>query len=595
MGSPSRVRRLRAFRAQRAAAAVIVTGLALASPHAAAAADELGDGAYIEYVAAEITTVTTFPDSGESVPETREGTFTVRVVCEVDECVVYGFEYVGLLSLEGERRTDPIPVELVGGAATMTVPGPGLSPGSESCADEMTVTVAATAQQIVLTTGYPPTGTALAGCAGSTRSLVGTYVAGNTCVLDGQACPTVAELPPVADNPEDEPSAPGPGGASSVSSLASGSWTAPSTLSGLPTVAEAPIFPTQLALSLLVTLILLILVALPTALLNSASEQLTERFGDWRGQRRAARAAKSVAEPAPDDAPEPQTDVVPRHIVWRGWPLAALTVLAAALISAFSDPEFGLNPGSLRLIASIAIGFAIEVVLGWTVVVLLVRRLAPGRAAFEAKPVTLLVVVGAVVLTRLTGFEPGVLFGVVAGVAFAGLTAAAQRARPVLIALGYAFVLALLAWLGYSVLVAAGAGDGASIFAIETLAAVAASGIAALPIALVPLRGLPGHAVWVWNRWVWVGCYAVGLFAFFFVLMPMPPSWGETSWPLWGWIGAYAIYAVAAVCLWAIAARPWRGTESGDPALAEPEPASAPAAGNEPTHHSSETTEMRNR
>lgn len=350
-----------------------------------------------------------------------------------------------------------------------------------------------------------------------------------------------------------------------TSQLSTGDPAAPSMLSGLPTVGQAPTAPAQLAANLLVTLILLILVAFPTALLNSASEQLSERMGAWRTRRRVGEATGQH-----DSGSAASSGAAPgRGLDWRGWPLAALTVLAAALISGFADAEFGLNPGSARMVASIAIGFALDVVLGWSIVVLLTRRLVPRRAAFEAKPMTLLIVVGAVILTRVTGFEPGVLFGVVAGVAFAGLTIASQRARPVLIALGYAFALAIVAWFAYSAVVGVGSADAGSIFATETLAAVAASGIAALPIALVPLRGLPGHAVWAWSRWLWAGCYAVGLFAFFFVLMPMPPSWGAVSWPLWGWIFAYLAYATFAVLAWWIVGRPRGTTDAAEPGADE--------------------------
>lgn len=96
--------------------------------------------------------------------------------------------------------------------------------------------------------------------------------------------------------------------------------------------------------------------------------------------------------------------------------------------------------------------------------------------------------------------------------------------------------------------------------------------MAALPIALVPLRGLAGHAIWSWNRGVWAGCYAVGLFAFFVVLMPMPFSWGDVSWSLWAWIGAYLTYAAVAITAWLLLARPWER-----PPVEPAAPAAAPA------------------
>ncbi len=104
-----------------------------------------------------------------------------------------------------------------------------------------------------------------------------------------------------------------------------------------------------------------------------------------------------------------------------------------------------------------------------------------------------------------------------------------------------------------------------STFLVETLSAMAVGGMAALPIALFPLRGLPGHAVWAWNRFVWAGCYVVGLFAFFVVLMPMPFSWEGVHWDLGAWIGVYLAYAVFAVAAWLFLARPWRTEPKPEP------------------------------
>ena len=95
--------------------------------------------------------------------------------------------------------------------------------------------------------------------------------------------------------------------------------------------------------------------------------------------------------------------------------------------------------------------FVLDVVIGWFVLLLIVRRTHPGAiATFDFKPLTLLVVAGAVLLTRITGFEPGIVFGLVAGVVFAGVIGTA-KARVALIGLGYAFAVGVLAWIGYSI------------------------------------------------------------------------------------------------------------------------------------------------
>lgn len=250
----------------------------------------------------------------------------------------------------------------------------------------------------------------------------------------------------------------------------------------------------------------------------------------------------------------------------RGWWWAAGGVAAAGLISCFVDPQFGLNPGSLRLVASVLVGFAVDVLLGWVLTVWLVRRIVPDAShSYQFKPVTLLVVVAAVVLTRVTGFEPGIVFGLVAGAAFGALAGAAAEGKAALIQTGYAFGAAAVAWVVYGAL-GGGRDTGDNVawtFLLETLGSIAMGGMAALPIALFPLRGLAGHLIWEWSRWVWAGSYAVGLFAFFVVLMPMPFSWQEVHWSLIGWITVYLVYLFTALGLWFSLARPWRRQPEG--------------------------------
>ena len=100
--------------------------------------------------------------------------------------------------------------------------------------------------------------------------------------------------------------------------------------------------------------------------------------------------------------------------------------------------------------------------------------------------------------------------------------------------------------------------NGFDVFVQETFSSMAIGGIAALPIALVPLRGLTGYAVFSWNRGAWAGTYAVGLFGFFFVLMPFPFAWKGVPLSIGTWIGIYLLYAVVAVVAWLVLARPWK-------------------------------------
>jgi hypothetical protein len=416
----------------------------------------------------------------------------------------------------------------------------------------VTTTVRATERTLRLTTSSPP--------ASKTCSTGGWNVPALSSSFEGTATasPVVGGGTDPAEN-ADEPSrgeaGPLAGGTSggddgtTTSRLASGSASAPSVLSALPTASDAVPDGRQALLIAALVVILVLLVAFPTHLLNTAVDAGQESLASW-WRRRRGRA----------EGPDAEAQPVTR------WATAAATVLAASLVSAFVDPQFGFNSGSARTFASIAISLTVESVLVWLTVIWLVGRMAPTvTASFRVAPSTLVVVVAAVAITRLTGFEPAIVFGLVAGVAFGAATTVAAEGKTVLAGVGLALVLAVAGWVAYSLL-DTGPGAGlATVLASETFAALAIAGIASLPIALVPLRGLAGHALYAWSRPLWAVSYAVGLVGFFVVLMPMPFSWAGVDLSLATWITLYVAYAVAGVTAWAWVVRPWRREMVGAP------------------------------
>jgi hypothetical protein len=372
----------------------------------------------------------------------------------------------------------------------------------------------------------------LSGCSEGYVRTAGTVITydlahdrGEVCLIDATCLDAAPTEEPADEDCCAPPGAPRP-------------FAEPTVYSGLDTVATAAT-PGNLLWAAVGTVILALLVAIPTHFFNSAAETLSDRVGAWWRRLRA----------------RPEATASKRG----GWPLAAGGVAAAAVIAAFADPGFGFDAAGVRVLLSILAAFAVEVVLGWVAVILLVRRTHPtASATFRFAPLTLLVVAGAVLLTRLTGFEPPIVFGLVAGVAFGGLLGTAEKARVALLGLGWAFGIGLLAWGGYSILVAAGVDGAGGVFARELLSAAAIAGLSALPIALLPLRGLAGRTVWEASRRVWIAAYAIGLFAFLLVLLPLPASWTEVGFGLWAWIGLYLIYALAALAIWLVVTRPWR-------------------------------------
>ena len=466
-------------------------------------------------------------------------TFTYPVTWTVD-CTSAPCTITGALVETTTGRTflltGGIHQPFVGGTGTYSYPESG-----DKCADTWlgaySITIKAAGTQMTSEFDLPSGG--VADCGSSTVAYDGSHVSITSRVTSGDPCHIFATC---AVAPTAAPTAAASGGAVPQSTT----LRSPSTLSTLPTATSTLSLQNAIWAAVMTT-VLVILIALPSQLINTAVEHGAGRWEAWR------RRARPVEAPASTSS-------------GTGWPAAAGGVLLASVISSFVDPSFGFNSVSLRVFASILVSFLLDAVAGWFIVIWLVRRSIPqAKAGFKFVPATLAIVAAAVLFSRLTGFQPGIIFGLVAGVAFSAIAGTADKARVALLPLAYSFGAAVVGWLGYSALTALTGPhpDAVTLFAKETLSAMAIGGIAALPITLVPLRGLSGYAIFTWNRWVWGASYSVGLFGFFFVLMPFPFSWAAVSLNIWVWVAIYLAYAVVGVLGWLVVVRPWR-RETGE-------------------------------
>lgn len=422
------------------------------------------------------------------------------------------------------------------------------APSGSVCADTYvsggTLTVRATATELVFESTEPWSGwqecdsyTTMQG--GVEHTLTAAFVGGDVCILDADGCAVTTGAGHVGDG----------------FGTTAGS---PSSLSGLATPADT-LGPGQVALAAGLTVVLIILIALPTALIDSTIATRSGRVPDRAGG--SASRARGLIPPSVRGAGGRAMRTL-RGLAGRGrgLPAALVTVVVAGIVSGFVQPGFGVDAASFRLFLSIALGFTATVVTGWFIVILAMRRLNSELVPrFASKPAALLFTVAGVAFTRLTDFEPGIVIGLVAGVAFGATLTTRISARLALLSLGWGLLIAIACWIGFSILDQPGADDSwGTALARETLAAVTITGLAAIPVALAPVSGLPGRSVWNWSRRGWAVGYAVGLLAFFLVLIPMPLSWDEVRTSLPAWILIYLAYAAIAVVVWLVVGRPWQ-------------------------------------
>ncbi|MEO8261099.1 MAG: hypothetical protein ABI566_00905 [Pseudolysinimonas sp.] len=324
--------------------------------------------------------------------------------------------------------------------------------------------------------------------------------------------------------------------------------TDPSVLSSLRVF--TPPTPTQTAVIAGGAVVLMLVVGWPSSLLNSVVGSRYDGLVRWAQKRfgRRKTAAAKATEPA-EAGPGIPPSRLPGWLMWPGFALAAL-------LGAFVDPDFGVNEMSGRVLLTLFLSFVLFNLATWAVVRRVARRIQPDATPYlRFRWGSLLLVALAVVIARLLALEPGIIFGLVAGVAYATALRASRSAIITLVGAGFGLVLSLVAWVGYSLLVpvAVGAPENLPlVFAVEFLAGVTVKGISSLPLALLPLGTLDGAKLIRWRLVVWAVAYTVGLAAFMLVLLTIPKAWGEVPGDFVRWVVLFGSYAVVAVLLWVV-------------------------------------------
>ena len=230
--------------------------------------------------------------------------------------------------------------------------------------------------------------------------------------------------------------------------------------------------------------------------------------------------------------------------------LAAFTVLAAVLTS-FADPGQGLDRAALLTAAGLLVAIPVTLLAFEVPVELWCRRQGAGRAALRVLPFALVIAAALAVLSRVAGFEPAYVYGLIAGYAVLAARALTPRAAGQAVLAGSVSLLAvsLLAWAAWRAL---GGPDGtlAADLADSVLAAVAVVGVEGLVFALVPLRFLDGEALWRWGRLRWAAAYLVAAFVFVHVLLSSRAD-RITASEAGRMLALFAAFGLASVAFWA--------------------------------------------
>ncbi len=306
----------------------------------------------------------------------------------------------------------------------------------------------------------------------------------------------------------------------------------------VPAPAEVSTALTAVLGSGLLALVLLALLSLPVTIVN---DTLTEHREDVAAQLAWVRTKLAVLP----------------HLPVERLPSGAALVLAAlggAVINSLIDPGFGLNRGS-------AIGFF--GLLGSLLLLTLVTRLACDtfcerrfRAASTVRvlPGFWLLALTCVLLSRSTGFRPGLILGTLAAVQVGRALNTHEEGEKTAFAYLVTAGTALLAWLAYEPVTTYVDQTPDAAFGVLVLQTVLATiflgGVGGSLFGLVPLDFLDGGTLRRWNPWAWFGLFFAALFGFVHVLL----RHGSRDDPLLENVGylevLLAVYLLCAAAFW---------------------------------------------
>jgi len=212
------------------------------------------------------------------------------------------------------------------------------------------------------------------------------------------------------------------------------------------------------------------------------------------------------------------------------WPAFALVVAVGALFGGFLDPGFGFNTASVESYVAIVLSMLAGITVAGSVSeVYHRRRHGPVRRHLRALPLGLVLGLVCVLLSRLAGFQPGYLYGVVCGVAFEQVLTARESGHVAALSTLAVICTSVLAWLLWVPLNAHAAAQGAFPLLVvldDFLAALLVGGLVGSVIGLLPLRFLPGGTIREWNPRAWLAIFGVAVFALVEFVIRSPASSG---------------------------------------------------------------------
>ena len=268
----------------------------------------------------------------------------------------------------------------------------------------------------------------------------------------------------------------------------------------------------------------------------------------------------------------------------------AVVVLGGAAIGSLNDRGFGFNLRTAATYVAVVLAILVGIMVGGGVGAAY-RRLRHRRVevSLHALPAGLAVAATCVLISRLSSFEPGYLYGVIAGLAFQGTLTKQEQGHTVALSSIVSLGLAVIAWLIWVPVGQAAAVPGAPfamVLLADLLGSVFVGGLVGQVISLMPVRFLAGATLMEWSRVAWAMTFGIAVFGLVEVeLRPQSASAHPGSAPLVTAVVLFVLFGGSTAGLHLYFSRRERSHEGGEgkQALGGAGGALAPAAAATPT------------
>jgi hypothetical protein len=275
--------------------------------------------------------------------------------------------------------------------------------------------------------------------------------------------------------------------------------------------AQVSLDPAILIQSVALTLLVVVLLPFPSELFNRTLEENIEEIR--AAIRRVPLLGRLVQEGRGKDPAGPGAGGAARLLG------IAAFVLVAGLLYGLLDPGFGPDARSFVTYAGIVLAL-VSVTWAAALPIRAVHRSAGDRGHLHAVTGTLVIAAACVLISRLAGFLPGYLYGLILGYAFARQLDVAEDGRAHALSAWWMLGLAFVAWLTLGAVRGLDIEGSVPVAVAESvLAALVVAGIEGIVFGLVPLRFMKGEPIFRWRRWRWAVLYAIGVLGFISILV----------------------------------------------------------------------------